>query len=800
MGKARGCVRYFAARTLLWGLAGGALSFPGYAAEPVVAVVPPVPASALALAVQSALSDFDVNGSVLEGLKRAETLALLAPDPIARVVPGDRDPEGVQLGMSRALSVDENFGGLQLDAADTDSLPPLKLSQMSLGTSPGVAPPRWMSVPESPTVLRSSRELSQPMPGAAGVGQPRMASPGAPLTGQAADQIVAGSVPAAPASNSGSSRDEAGFSLGAFGWEVPPIRWGGNLGYSIQSSKNNTGGTSTSQGLSASLSASSYIYAPWFARVSGRLGVTSNSSSSEFSGGASGISSSDSSKSANVVGGAEINMFSSTRFPFRAYFDRTDSRASGTIVATDYVSNRFGISQNFRSEDGYRSGNFMFDRNTVSTSDGRSDDVTAMSGSYSMQTGVVQNNFSGRYSLGQRSGTGDQARLIGFNSAHFATISDTLNFGATSNYSDSDIRTSSGAGGVSTNRGRFLQLYGYGSWLPEFEDIEDLPLTLSGGLRLSAQDSQFGSESFAAQSIGANASALYRYSSNLSVSTTAAVNRLTQSQGQGTLLTQLGSAINYTGTPLNFGKFSYNWNASTGANWQSAVASTAANTVLNAQGSHSLSRMVSIAEGQTLSLNASQSLSVINSQMVGAAQTLTHNASANYGLGLGERFSGSLSTSISDVRTSGYLEQEYRILNVGFFGQGQLSQVSTVNVNLMFSWSDQSYQSVDAFGVPITQASQRMTMNGSAAYSHQRFAGVRGLRYNMVFTADTRLRDDRLYGNVNGEIDRARFSLTNRLDYRIGLLDFRLSLMNNEMGGKKNALLFFQVSRQIGSF
>jgi hypothetical protein len=155
---------------------------------------------------------------------------------------------------------------------------------------------------------------------------------------------------------------------------------------------------------------------------------------------------------------------------------------------------------------------------------------------------------------------------------------------------------------------------------------------------------------------------------------------------------------------------------------------------------------------------------------------------------------------LSDVRTSGYLEQSYRVLNVGFFGQGQLSQISSANVNLMFNWSDQSFKTVDSFGIPVTQNAQHMTLNGSASYNHLRFAGVRGLRYTLSFAADTRLRDDRLYGNTNSEIDRARFTLTNRLEYRIGLLDFRLSLINNEVGGKKNALLFFQVSRQIGSF
>lgn len=93
-----------------------------------------------------------------------------------------------------------------------------------------------------------------------------------------------------------------------------------------------------------------------------------------------------------------------------------------------------------------------------------------------------------------------------------------------------------------------------------------------------------------------------------------------------------------------------------------------------------------------------------------------------------------------------------------------------------------------------------MVLLGSASYTHTRFLGYRGLRYNLLFTADTRLRDERLLGNTNGEIDQARWTLNNRLDYRIGRLEFRFNAAMNDVGGKKNALLFFQVIRQIGAY
>lgn len=657
------------------------------------------------------------------------------------------------------------------------------------GKAAAVAPVAIAASPDS------SARTSNDQPGQQHSGAPAAATTPPARTAGAADQAV-GAPPSALASVPGNASEaQAPRKFSLFGWEIPPVRWGGSVGYSLQKSTSNTGHSAVAHGSFANLTAASYIYAPWFARVSGRLGITRSSSDSRSDGAGS-----ESARNSNVVGGGEINMFSSSRFPFRAFFDRSDSRSSGLLVRNDYVSNRFGMTQNFRSADGNHGGNLLFEHNAVKSVDGSSDNVTSLSGSYSVQTGIVQNNINGRYSLSERSNNGDRALLMGVNSSHTANLSDTINLGATMNYSSTDLRTGSRNGQATTSLGRYFQLYGYGSWLPDFEDLEDLPLTLTGGVRYTAQDTQFGSDAFRAQSLGLNAGALYRYNRNLSLNANAAVNRLTQSAGSSQTLTQFGTGMNYAGDPLTFGNYSYNWNTGLNLNWQSAVAETPANTLLSGQFSHALTRNFSVLSGRNLSVSASQSVNVSNSQLVGDTRSLTHTLSANLGLGASERFTGSASAMLSDVRTSGFAEQQYQMFNIGFFGQGQISRVSNVNVNLTFNWANQSYQSLDGFGVPTQQSNEHMTVNGSAAYSHQRFAGVSGLRYNLILVADTRLRDERLFGNANGEIDKARFSLTNRLEYRVGLLDLRLSLVNNDVGGKKNALLFFQVSRQIGSY
>lgn len=766
-------------------------------------VLPPVRETPIAMAVKVAMESPEQEST--RSIPTEEGRLRLSHHLLIQPASGDLPPVNEPVDDGIGLRLSDAQSGRFRASPPASSRPPRQLGQMILTPAAGAKEPLWMSLPDEPARLRSSRQLSLPMPGAAGTGRSARQVPGSgdPDEGPVLP-VSPGLPPARPTQAAGASESGAGSSpttvssgsTGVFGWEIPPVRWGGSVGYNFQKSSSNSGYASSSQGMFANLNTASYIYAPWFARVSGRIGFTTSSSSSS----SSGVGENDTGKASNVVGGAEVNMFSSSRYPFRAFFDRSDSRASGNFVASNYINDRFGLTQNFRSEDGMSGGSFLLDRSVVTTSDRARDEVTALSGSYSMQTGVVQHNVNGRYSLGKRNGTNEQARLIGFNTAHNANISDTLNLGATVNYSDSDIRTMDGLDGTYTSRGRFLQLYSFGSWLPEFEDLDDLPLTLNGGLRYASQDTQFGNEGFSNQSFGGNLAASYRFSRNLNASANGAMNYMTLPNRDGQLLTQLGSSINYVGDPLTFGNFSYNWNTGGNLTWQGAIADTPANAMLGGQASHSLARNYTVGEGRTVTLNVSQSLSAINSQFVGSSQSLNHTFSANYGLSAGERFSGSMNAMISDVRTSGYNEQSYQTLNLGFYGQGQLSQQSTANINLMFNWSDQTYQSVDAFGLPVTQNAESMAVNGSASYSHIRFAGVRGLRYNLIFAADSRLRDDRLFGNVNGEVDRARFSLTNRLEYTIGLLDFRLSLVNNETGGKKNALVFFQVSRQIGSY
>ncbi len=667
----------------------------------------------------------------------------------------------------------------------------LKLAQVLFGVPS--APSRRPSptgAPDLPMPLRPSRSLEP-------------AAPAPPVRDPEAGAIPEnGSTFPASGKQAATTQPEGKVATGdpepgkeSVRWTIPPIRWGGSSGYSFQRSTSSGGGGSLSQAMFSNLSAASYIYAPWAATVTARIGMTTGWSDS----GAGAAGGSTRNRTDNVVGGGDLNIFPASRFPFQAYFDRSDSRASGNLVSSDYTNDRYGVRQSYRAPDGVTSAGFQLDRSVVNSVQSGQDSVTALSGSFATDIGIVRNSLSGRYSLGERKETGEKARLLGFNTSHTANLEDNINLSGNFNYVDNTIQGANSLSSFSDARTRFIQAGLFGTWMPEFEDREDLPLSLSGGLRYNALQAEFAGQTVDSRGFGANVNALYRFSNNLSAGANAGINQISSGTSNALLLTTVGASVNYVGDPLTFGNYSYNWNLGSSANWQSSAGDIPASAFFGAQAGHSLSRYFAVSDSDTLSVSLSQTATVAQNQTLGASTSLAHSAAASYGLRWGEQFTGNATASLSDTFTSGANAQHFRMLSLGFYGLGQLSPLSSANVNLQFNWTDQD--SILQFqGFQANTNSQHMTLLGSAAYTHARFLGYRGLRYNLLFTADTRLRDDRLLGDANGIVDRTRWTLTNRLDYRIGLLDFRLSLALNDVGGKKNALLFFQASRQFGAY
>ena len=226
-------------------------------------------------------------------------------------------------------------------------------------------------LPEPAPGRSSGRGLR--VPGVSGQGRPSREVPGilppaSPETAEGRQRGDANGERLSPTTGKDSQKEES--TDGEIHWQIPPIRWGGSVGYSLQRSSSGSGQSSLSQGLFGNLNAASYIYAPWAATVAGRLGLTTASSSSHAgnAGSQSVFGNDTQSRNLSVVGGGELSVFPTSRFPFQAFFDRSDSRASGNLVTNDYVNTRFGLRQTYRGEDGYTNAGLQFDHSTVDSS------------------------------------------------------------------------------------------------------------------------------------------------------------------------------------------------------------------------------------------------------------------------------------------------------------------------------------------------------------------------------------------------------------------------------------------------
>jgi hypothetical protein len=91
-----------------------------------------------------------------------------------------------------------------------------------------------------------------------------------------------------------------------------------------------------------------------------------------------------------------------------------------------------------------------------------------------------------------------------------------------------------------------------------------------------------------------------------------------------------------------------------------------------------------------------------------------------------------------------------------------------------------------------------VSRNGGATYQHLRVFGVAQLRYLAIYERSDYQLNTRLQGDINALREQVAWSFEQRLEYRIGKLETRLSYRLAEIDGKKNALLFLRIAREFG--
>ncbi len=594
---------------------------------------------------------------------------------------------------------------------------------------------------------------------------------------------VVGVPPGAPEAATGAP---AAASPGWFGWGLPPLRWGGATTTDLRMDRSADQPRRLQQTEIGNIRAASYIWQPWFAQVSGGLGLVT---SRERGGGSAGLSANQpqQTRSSAVTGNGDATLFPVSRFPFNAYFDVSDSRASGELTASDSTNTRFGMRQAYRPLEGNANYSASFNRSTLESSSFGRDTVNALAASMNRNFGPQSFDVSGSHTRNTRSNTGEGTAFSNLFARHSYRPEETdLSVESLASASSSDFRLLS-TGVPFNNRSRFAQANTFVTWRPG----EDSPLYLTGGARFF--QSAIANNAGESQSItmSGNMAATYALSHQTRVSGSATATQLLTDTANALLTTQAANA-SHIGNPAGILGFVYHWNAGANiANQTGAAEGSRQNA--GGQLGHNVTRNLILGENSQINFGLGQNVGATFDTVTARAQTLSHNANASWRLLRNATTSAYLSALGADSRTSGQNASQFQMINFQASGQIQFSRSSTAAANLTLQGVRQSTPSTPSAGFNFSSS-------GNLSYFHARAFNVPRLRYSALYNINESQFRTRLQGDVNAPRERVNQSFEQRLDYSVGRIAMRLSMRVAEIEGRRSSMVFFRLGREFGNF
>lgn len=627
------------------------------------------------------------------------------------------------------------------------------------------------------------KEESALIPGSATPEVPRPKKNRASATANMGTQVAQG--PNGKGKGDGEAKEAGGtgFSL----WKIPPIRWGGDVSLNLSSTASQGSPRTTQVYESVGIRADSYVFQPWFARVSGALRVmqVNEGLTKRLATGDTG--------STTYTGNGNLALFPVSRFPFNASYDVSDSRSSGELVPSGYTSRRLGLRQSYAPLTGNANYLLSFDRSVISSDAGGTDIAKSLVGTMNNNVGFHSYNLNASSYSNTHSNTGDKSQINRINANYDYRPGSTLSVANMVNLGTSDFRYSTN-GAASDSRDRYLQMNSFATWRPG----ESSPLMVTGGARLYQSRSTTNGTETEASTIAGNAAATYTLNRN-TVLTGSGTMTQASSAGRDTTLTNLSAGANYTGDAIRFGEYSYGWGGGANVSRQNISDQASTNTVGTRIG-HSLNRGFRLAENSNLMLNASQSFSKNTGSL--PYQTLVNSGGVSWNLRPSDATSTLLALNMTDTRSTGALSsQHFQMVNLQGNGNMQINRYSSGGVNMTIQGTRQTTNTYANLGTPAAPTSGfNWSTNGGVNYQHARAFGVPRLRYTAMLNMNQFQNRTRFDGDINAPIARINKSFEQRLDYNIGRTDMQLLMRFAEMEGRSNSTIFFRIIRPFGSY
>ena len=560
-------------------------------------------------------------------------------------------------------------------------------------------------------------------------------------------------------------------------WGLAPVRWRGLVAADLRSFSADGQPRRIEQVESGQLQFSSYLWQPWFAQVQGGVGAVNSSARG-------GDARSD---AASLTGNGMLNLFPASRFPFQASCDDSDSRASDQFTGQTFQTRRYGLRQSHRDLTGDATSTASYDRSAIVSSTQRRDTLDVLNASHARRLGAHSLDGNANLSRNERAGADERSELARLSGRHAWSEGGLVNVDTTVSYGASDQRLASG-GPLSASRSELFQV---NSFFNRRRDEED-PWSLTGGVRYFQSEASAGAGGAASHSLAGHLNGAYRQSRNLLLNAGASATQTSSSNGTEALLSTQSAGAAYTADARRLGEYLYN--ASLGASLlNQSGAQEGPRRVVSGQAAHNLQRNFDVGDARALSLTLAQSVSQAEDSVAGGLTTLSHNASLMWRVTRGDSLAGFAAASAADSRTSGSSESVFQLVNVQLSGQAQARRDSTLQANLTAQGTRQGTAQAPPAGFDVN-------VNGGATYQHSNAFGVPRLRYLAIYERNDYRLNTRLQGDLNAAREQVSESFEQRLEYRIGKLEARLSVRFAELDGRENALLFFRLARELGDW
>ena len=359
--------------------------------------------------------------------------------------------------------------------------------------------------------------------------------------------------------------------------------------------------------------ASTYVWRPYILQLDGSLGLTRTNNDT----------SRQDSKGTLITGSLAASLFSQSRFPFRAYYEKRDNRVDGDVFDQERASQIWGFVQTYSAR---RGGRIALDYRASDNEDVHVDGVTTTRNFSSRiwqlrgTKHLGRNNFDLQTSVRKlfRDDSMESQRRDLFNLRHRFRTGPRFYIEDTTFYSDETIRRQH-----SDSNRRFMQFNGISSWRPATER----PLLVVG--RLIAQGVDSGPSGFerGSTSFVMTAAANYQWTPNLTVSGNVGFTSMDPDDQSDESSVFQRVRTTYRADPIDVGTMQYFWGSSLEAGNQ-RQRTDGNDTVQNVAAifNHGLSKTAFVSSSSQLQFSFSQQLAARADTDDRRDQSLVHSA------------------------------------------------------------------------------------------------------------------------------------------------------------------------------